>query len=158
MTEQAPWTVPNRAEERGYRRKRKRVVLTFGGHETLGGLEIVVRSMTLGQAMDMQAQSQEYASAEVGSAAERAALERLLQEFGTFVESWNYLDDEGRPVGFSWELLRDDFDYKESMLIINTYREATQGVAAPLPQTSAGGPPSVEAQIPMDVASPSLAS
>lgn len=155
--EVAPWTVPNRAEKRGYERKRKRMTLAFDGHATLDGLEIVCRNVSLGTAMDMQTLFAEFRRAPEGSNEERAALTSVLEMFGGMVESWNYQVD-GIPRSFAWEMLRDEFDYDETMAILNAHATATQGVPAPLQRTSADGPPSVEAQIPMDVPSQSRAS
>lgn len=155
--ELASFTVPNRVEKRAYERKRKRVTLAFDGHPTLDGLEIACRSVSLGTALDMNVLFAEFRRAESGSDEERAALVATLERFGELVEGWNY-QVGGQDVAFSWQMLRDEFDYDETMAILNAHTAVTQGVAAPLPQTSADGQPSVEAQIPMDVSSPSLAS
>lgn len=155
--EVAPWTVPNRAEKRGYERKRKRLTLAFDGHATLDGLEIVCRTVSLGVALDMNAQFAVFRRAPSGSPEEAEALAAVLEMFGSMVESWNYQQD-GTAIPFAWEMLRDEFDYEETMAILNAHTVATQGVEAPLPRTSADGQPSVEAQIPMDVSSQSRAS
>ncbi|MDN5854311.1 MAG: hypothetical protein L0K86_15955 [Actinomycetia bacterium] len=163
MTEdQAAFTVPNRAANRTYRRKRKRLTLAFDGHPTLDGLEIVCRSVSLGAVLELQARFVAYQRAESGSTEEAHQLEELLTRFAGMVQSWNYTDEDEAgqlvEVGFSWQMLRDEFDYDETMTILNAHTRAVQGVSDPLSQTSGDGQPSVEAQIPMDVASSSQAS
>lgn len=156
------FVVPNRVEKRGYERKRRRLTLAFDGHETLDGLEITCRSVSLGSVMDLQARFADFQRAEAGSDAEREALNTMLEEFGGMVDSWNYRDlgADGVMVDvpFTWQMLRDEFDFVESMAIVNAHLAAVQGVAGPLRQTSADGQPSAEAQIPMDVPSESRAS
>lgn len=145
------FTVPNRQEKRAYERKRAQITLAFDGHATLDGLEITCRQVSLGKVMDLMALGAAYQRAETGSDVEREALCAMLREFGEMVSGWNYQED-GQDVPFTWEMLRDEFDYAESMAIVNAHQDAVQGVAAgsPLPQTSAGGQPSVEVSIPMD--------
>lgn len=155
--EVAPWTVPNREEKRGYERKRKRLTLAFDDHATLDGLEIICRSVPMGVAFELAILADTF-NDEADAKAKRAAGLQLAQEFVQLCEDWNYRDEDGRQVELTPEFLLAEFDPDEFLLVLSTWQQASTGTAAPLPQTSADGPPSVEAQIPMDVPSESRAS
>ncbi len=151
------WTVPNRADRRGYQRKRKRLTLAFDGHATLDGLEIVCRSVPMGVALELALLADAFGD-ESDASVKRSAGLQLAQEFVQLCEGWSYEDDDGQPVELTAAFLLSEFDPDEFLTMLRTWQQASTGVAAPLPQTSDAGQPSAEVQIPMDVPSPSLAS
>lgn len=155
--EEVSWHVPNRAEKRGYQRKRKRFTLRFDDHPTLSGLEVVARSVSFGRLLELQEFVNAFDEAADAGAAKRAA-HVLVEEFAMVVESWNYRDEDDREVPFTAAFLLSEFDPDEAMQIMRAWMRATQGVTDPLPQTSADGQLSAEVQIPMDVPSQSRAS
>lgn len=80
-----------------------------------------------------------------------------LKTMGEKLLSWNLEDEDGQPVPATSEgVLQQD---KDLMIAICTaWLDALRGVSGPLEQTSPDGGPSLEASIPMDVPSESLAS
>lgn len=137
----------------GFKVKRKVFRLKFKDSE-LDGLEVLARSLNTGQFLEME--SAKIERAEGGKVAE-GATQRMLELLAGALESWNAEDEDGVPIPATMDGIRSqDLDF--SMTIINAWTDAIAGVSAPLPETSSGGQPSLEASIPMDVPSPSLAS
>lgn len=138
----------------GFKVKRKVFKLVFKDTD-LDGLEVLAHSLNTGQFLEMETAKAERAE---GGKAGESATQRMLELFAGALVSWNAEDDEtGEPIPTTMDGIRSqDLDF--NMKIIEAWTEAIGGVKAPLPQTSADGRPSVEASIPMDVPSASLAS
>jgi hypothetical protein len=138
----------------GFKVQRKTYKLRFQGTD-LDGLVVVARSLTTGQLLELE--SARLARAEGGKGSEGATQEMVRLLADALVE-WNADDENGQPIPPTLEgLLSQDSDF--SMAIINAWQEAVVGARAPLSQTSSDGQPSaLEASIPMDVPSESLAS
>ncbi|WP_143591555.1 hypothetical protein [Thermoactinospora rubra] len=87
----------------------------------------------------------------------RAEFLELLREFGKYLVSWNLHDEDDRPVPCT----PDEFvalDPRFVREVLDQWAEALVGVSAPLDGSSPGGDPSLEASLPMEALSPSLAS
>lgn len=84
-------------------------------------------------------------------------MEQLVLEFGRYLVSWNLEDEDGQAVPCTPESFMDQ-DLAFVMEVVQRYGESISGVSAPLPQSSSGGAPSLEASLPMEPLSPSLAS
>jgi hypothetical protein len=126
----------------GYRVKRKVYKLVFADEE-MAGLEVVARSMTTGQLIELNGKDS-------GHGAQSDA-------FASALVSWNLEDEDGAPVPATLEGIRSlevDFTLK----IMNAWLDAVNGVSAPLDPSSSGGLPSVVGSIPMETLSASLAS
>lgn len=137
----------------GFKVKRKTYRLIFKDTE-LDGLEVLAHSLNTGQFLELETAKAE--RAEGGKAAE-GATQRMLGLLAGALVSWNAEDEDGQPIPTTMEGIKSqDLDF--NMKIIEAWTDAIGGVKAPLQQTSADGRPSVEASIPMDVPSESLAS
>ena len=79
----------------------------------------------------------------------------LYDAFGSVLVSWNYEEPEGHPVPATVESLRD-LEFDLALAIIRAWLDAVAGVSAPLGEPSGDGDRSLEASLPMEVASPSL--
>lgn len=133
----------------GYRPKRKIYDLDFSDHPDpdMHGLRVKLRAVDTGQALGLEA-----AMEEGGDGGIMATLTILA---GQLIE-WNIEDDDG-PVPVSLDaVMAQELDF--NMTIVNAWREAIAGVSAPLDSDSPDGGPSLEASIPMEVPSESLAS
>jgi hypothetical protein len=115
---------------------------------------VTARSLNTGQFLEFQAARLSQAS---GGAAAEPATQKMLQMLSDAIVSWNAETEDGQKIPFTMDGLRTlELDF--TMAIINAWTNAINGVDAPLSGTSAGGQPSVEASIPMDVPSASLVS
>lgn len=134
----------------GYRHQIPRVTVTFEeGHE-YHGCEAVLRKLTLGEYLEI-----------IGIDTDNPGVAHIghqLQRMGDKLISWNLEDpDTGSPVPAMHEaILQQDKDLM--MAICGAWLDGMAGVAAPLEQTSPDTPPSLEASIPMEPPSSSLAS
>lgn len=130
----------------GYKPKRKVYVLNFEGEE-FDGLVIKANSLSTGAFIEISERAQ--VAAEEGTPATR----RLLSDFVAEIVEWNLEKDDGTLWPVSLEALLAQ-DFKFSMALHNAWMAAIGGVDAPLVESSTGGEKSLEASIPMDVASP----
>jgi len=120
----------------------------------MAGLEVTARGLNTGQFLDFQAA--QLARAAGGDKA-KGATEWMLQMLADAMVSWNVETKHGERVPTTMDGLRTlELDF--NMAIIDAWMDALKGVPAPLSPTSSDGRPSLEASIPMDVPSPSLAS
>lgn len=128
----------------GFKVKRKVFRLVFKDTD-LEGLEVMARSLTTGQLIELQ---------EAQKGGMHAAVTTM---FAAALVSWNLEDEDGSPVPATLEGVRSmEIDFNNA--VIGAWTDAVVGVKAPLSPTSSDGQPSVEASIPMDVPSVSLAS
>lgn len=88
--------------------------------------------------------------------AQAARLEVMQMLVGALL-SWNVDDKQGNPVPLTVEGLTGRGRHFNAQLM-DAWTDALVGISAPLPQTSTDGLPSVEASIPMETSSESLAS
>lgn len=132
----------------GYKPKRKIYNLNFEGTE-YEGLAVSIRGLNTGQYMDMVT-----AKAEVEAGGET---NNLLTIMASRLVSWNVEDDDDLPVPPTLDGIKTQ-DLDLNLSIVNAWTTAMAGVPAPLEQPSSDGGSSLEASIPMDVLSPSLAS
>lgn len=137
----------------GYKVKPKGYRLRFEDPD-MDGLVIVARGQNTGQYLEFQAAQAVRAA---GGAAAQGATEQMLRMFADAIIEWNLEGDDDQPLPPTMDSLRAlDLDF--NLTAISAWMDAVNGVSAPLPQTSTGGSTSVEASIPMDVPSASLAS
>lgn len=132
----------------GYRHKKKRINLTFEpGHE-YEGLEVTLRSLTLGEWLEISG------IGEVDS----AAVDAQLHRFAESLISWNLEDeDTGAPIPTTPEAVYAQ-DRDLILALATAWMDAIAGVADPLDPSSTDGQPSLEASLPMAPLSESLAS
>ncbi|MGW8326470.1 hypothetical protein ACWGLE_01040 [Streptomyces sp. NPDC055897] len=131
----------------GFQFKTPRINIAFApGHE-YHGLEVVLRKLTLQEFLDING---------IGEVQDMHAGHQL-KTMGEKLLSWNLEDEDGTPVPATSEsVLRQDKDLM--IAICEAWLGGLQGVSAPLEQPSPGTETSLEASIPMDVPSESLAS
>lgn len=143
----------------GKRITRKTFKLSFQPDTPLDGLTTVVRGLSLGKALELQKNA---ADKDKGGAEGKQAIERMVELLAEHLVEWDAEDEDGVPIPPTVEgLLSQDVDFV--MSIIDAWQSAVTAATSvpesdPLPGTSTGGQPSVEASIPMDVPSESLAS
>jgi hypothetical protein len=138
----------------GYKVKRKIFKLSFQGTDW-DGLEVVARSLNTGQFIELRAAQ---ATSRAGGDGAEDATGRMLELLAGALIEWNAEDeDTGQPIPPTLDGLHSqDLDF--TVKIIDVWTDAIAGVRGPLRQTSSDGQPSLEASIPMDVPSESLAS
>jgi hypothetical protein len=132
----------------GFRKKSRVFDLTFEDTEDLAGLEVQVRSKSLGEYLEIVGLKD--------SAIDGPVLIRQLEEFAKALVSWNLEEEDGTPVPPTRDaVFAQD---KDMMLTIATrWFERLEGaVEAPLPQSSPVGEPSQVASIPTETLSAPL--
>ncbi|NUP18432.1 MAG: hypothetical protein HOZ81_20575 [Streptomyces sp.] len=128
--------------------------LKFDESSDLAGLEVTARSLNTGQFLEFQ---EAQAVRARGGEAAKGATQQMLEMLSGAILSWNAETPSGEAIPHTMDGLRTlDLDF--NMAVIDAWMDALNGVSAPLPQTSTDGAPSVEASIPMDAPSASLAS
>lgn len=132
----------------GYKPKRKIYNLNFDGTD-YEGLAVSIRGLNTGQYMDMVT-----AKAEVEAGGET---NHLLTIMASRLVAWNVENDDDTAVPPTLDGIKTQ-DLDLNLAIVNAWTTAMAGVPAPLEQPSTDGGSSLEASIPMDVLSPSLAS
>lgn len=152
----------------GYKRKRKIYKLTFTGDSELEGLEVMARSLSVGQMLelvkladsagmvDARAFGGPLAADPVGAdSAEMskeavAAVEGMIGYFAKALMTWNLEDEDGKKIPATLKGLKDqDTDFV--LKIIGEWMTAASGVSADLGKGSTSGPRFPEVSIPMDV-------
>jgi len=137
----------------GFKVQRKTFRLRFKDSE-MAGLEVLAKSLTTGQFLEMEHARAARAAGDAGSEGATATMIDLLA--GALV-SWNAEDEAGMPIPATAEGIRSqDLDF--TMQVIDAWTDAIAGVPRPLSQPSSDGLPSLEASIPMDVPSELLVS
>jgi len=137
----------------GYQIGQKVYRLVFDDGD-LAGLEVRTRSLPLGALLDIAKLAglagKQFDVADLGE------VEKLFSLFADALLSWNVEDEAGAAVPATPEGLRL-LDFGTVIQLISEWIEAVAGVAVPLPKTSSGGQPSLEASMPMEPLSPSPA-
>lgn len=132
----------------GYVPKRKIYKLAFEDAE-MDGLVVRVRGLSTGQYIDLMGLKQKAEGGDDSGELFEFLAERLVD--------WNVEEEDGTPVPADLTGIRAQ-DMPFTMAIINAWTKAMADVPAPLGQPSTSGASSLEASIPMDALSPSLAS
>lgn len=131
----------------GSRRNPKLYKLVFDEDTEYPGLEVTLRSLTIGQMRAIRTDGDDDEILVVGSA--KLIAKQLV--------SWNREDEDGNPLPPTLEsLMGEEADLIN--LIVDRWTQAIRGVSAPLEQPSNDGEPSAVESIPMAPLSPSLAS
>lgn len=134
----------------GFRRKRKQFELTFEGDSELDGLVVTMESMPLGEYMEMSGLDGAGDGWEIGD---------MLKRFAKALISWNLQEEDGTPVPpTEAAVMAEDSD--QMLTVATAWMKAVKGVQkdSPLPESSPDGELSLEASIPMETPSESLAS
>jgi len=92
-----------------------------------------------------------------GGAEGKAARLRTVEIFVSALVSWNATDKQGQPTPMTVEGVLS-LGHRFNSCVMDAWTDALVGISAPLSPTSSDGLPSLEASIPMDVPSASLAS
>jgi hypothetical protein len=134
----------------GFKVPRKAYKLRFQGE--FDGLEVTARSLRLDQLLELEDARAERA------AGDTSATHRMLEMLTEALVDWNAEDeDTGEPIPRTIEGVKSQ-DPDFYMAVLDAWHTAMVKVPDPLPETSNDGVPSLEASIPMDVPSESLAS
>ncbi|WP_377271929.1 hypothetical protein [Peterkaempfera sp. SMS 1(5)a] len=138
----------------GFKVKRKTYKLVWQEGHDLEGLEVMVRSLDTGQFLKLTGAR---ADRDAGGEQEENGTRRMLDMLAANLVSWNAEDEDGQPIPATIDgILAQDVAF--NVAVIDAWTEAINGVPAPLSQTSSDGQPSLEASIPMETPSESLAS
>jgi hypothetical protein len=129
----------------GYKRNPKIYQLTFDETTDYPGLEVQVRTLTMGQLLSVWT-----AEGGAGSA-------RTFELFMDRLVSWNLEDEQGLPVPITREAVEAEDDDLVNA-IIKRWTDAVLGVPAPLDAGSNSGGPSVAESTLAEIPSQSLAS
>lgn len=133
----------------GFRPKKKIYKLVFET-EDMAGLEVAMRSVSIGSMMKMLRVADAAKRENIGA----DEVEDLFKRFASALEHWNVEDDAGGPVPVTYEgVASQDLDFV--MAVFEAWFEAVMDVDAGLGKGSASGGNSVEASLPMDPRSPS---
>ncbi|GGU13294.1 hypothetical protein [Streptomyces violascens] len=131
----------------GFQFKAPRINLAFEPDHDYHGLEVTLRKLNLQEFLDING---------IGDVEDMHAGHQL-RTMGEKLLSWNLEDEDGQPVPATVDgVLRQDKDLM--IAICSAWLDALRGVSAPLEQSSPDTGPSLEASIPMDAPSESLAS
>jgi hypothetical protein len=134
----------------GYRHKAKRINVKFEAPHEFAGFEAVLRGKSLGGFLDLQG---------IGEV-DKSSLGEQLREMSQSLISWNLEDeDTGQPVPVTPEAVMGQ-DQDLMIALATAWMDGLAGAAVkgPLETTSTDGPPSLEASLPMEPLSESLAS
>jgi hypothetical protein len=132
----------------GFKPKKKIYELKFEGDPDLDGLVVKLRGLNTGQTLGIET------AREDGS---EDAVNGMLRTYADRLVEWNIEGDNGETLPLTLDSilgLEPDLNNK----VIRAWTDAINGVPAPLDSASPDGVPSLEASIPMDVPSESLAS
>ncbi|MGH7774463.1 MAG: hypothetical protein ACREQA_19745 [Candidatus Binatia bacterium] len=134
----------------GYVRKAPVVKLIFSGEE-YEGLEIRMKSMPLGDFLDLDSQVRDTGDDN------SEAFENVIKRVASKLISWNLVQEDQTPIPATFEgLLEQDLVFVRD--ILDAYRVSLFGVDTPLPSSSDSGRQLEEELIPMETLSKSLVS
>jgi hypothetical protein len=137
----------------GFKIQRKIYRLVFKDPD-YEGLEVTARELSAGQLWEF-AEAEEKAKA--GGAGAMEGRRKTMQMLADALVSWNAETEDGEPIPTTLEgMLSQGPGFTGR--VMDAWTDALVGIAAPLPQTSSDGQPSVEASIPMESPYVSLAS
>ncbi|HEY6432135.1 MAG TPA: hypothetical protein VIZ17_09130, partial [Acetobacteraceae bacterium] len=134
---------------KGFRPKKKIYKLVFESAD-MEGLEVAMRSVSIGSMLKMAAVADAAKREEVDA----AGLEDMFARFARALEHWNVEDDAGEAVPADLNGVRSqDADFV--MAIFEAWFEAVMNVGDDLGKDSSSGGTSPEASLPMAPLSPS---
>jgi hypothetical protein len=125
----------------GYKRKRKTYRLDFSDTEW-NGLEVRVKGLTTGEYLQLVQLS---ATSEEGD----SETEAMLKMFASHLISWNLEDDEGDPIGTSFEDIKEN-DFTMNMSIVRAWTDALASVPEKVEKKFTTGDAALVASIPME--------
>lgn len=132
----------------GYKRNPKIYKLVFDETTDYPGLEVQVKTITMGQLIAMRTGKQDD---------DKDGTQVSVELLADRIVSWNLEDENGAPVPATLEAIYEEDD--DLILgIINRWTDAVSAVRAPLQQSSPSGEPSLVESVPMEALSESLAS
>jgi hypothetical protein len=140
----------------GFKKPKRTYVLEFQDETDYEDLVVKVRPPTVGEALRNMDLSWMYED-ELTEEQRVAKLMELYELFLTRLVSWNIEDEDDQPVPTTLEGLQS-LDQDFGLRIVRSWLFETSAVSRPLESGSPGGDPSVEASIPMEPPSQSLAS
>jgi hypothetical protein len=129
----------------GYKRQRKIYNLVFDETTDYPGLEVQVRTLTMGQLVGV------WTGEGGGSSA------RTFELFMDRLVGWNLEDEDGKPVPVTREAVEAEDDDMVNA-IVRRWTDAVLGVPAPLGDGSSSGGTSPEESVLTEIPSQSLAS
>lgn len=118
------------------------------------GLEVSAYELSTGELWEFMAREN---TGKGGGPEAAAARRRVVEIFADALVSWNAEDKDGNPIPMTADGVLS-LGHRFNVRVMDAWTDALVGISAPLPQTSSDGQPSLEASIPMDVPSESLAS
>ncbi|WP_097865958.1 hypothetical protein [Streptomyces sp. rh34] len=131
----------------GYRHKAKKITVKFEEPHEYAGFEAVLRGKTLGEFLNLQG---------IGEV-DKSSLFEQLREMSQSLLSWNLEDETGAPVPVTPAAVFEQ-DQDLMLALATAWMNGLAGVSAPLEPSSTDGQPSLEASLPMEPLSESLAS
>lgn len=132
----------------GYQHKRKKINVRFEEPHEYAGFEATLRGQHLGGFLNLMG---------IGEV-DLSSLGDQLREMGKALVSWNLEDeDTGEPVPATPEAAMAQ-DQDLMIALAKGWTDGLRGIPTPLEQSSTDGPPSLEASLPMEPLSESLAS
>jgi hypothetical protein len=135
----------------GYRKPAKHYRLIFDDDE-YRGLEVVVRSASIGAYLDFTEMGRDIGEAgNLRNEQVKGRVEQLLDGFATALVEWNLQEDDGTPVPATLAGVRAQ-EYVFMLPVINTWLDAVGRPSPPLGGGSPPGDPTLEASLPMEVA------
>ncbi|MFJ4837180.1 hypothetical protein [Streptomyces sp. NPDC088746] len=133
----------------GYRHKAKRINVSFAEPHEFAGFEAVLRGKSLAGFLDLQG---------IGEV-DKSSLGEQLREMSLSLISWNLEDEEtGAPVPVTPEAVMAQDQDLMIALAAAWMDGLAGGIKGPLEPSSTDGQPSLEASLPMEPLSESLAS
>lgn len=131
----------------GSRRNPTLYKLVFSDDTDYAGLEMTLRSVTIGQMRTLRS----------GISSEAEANDQLLTLIASRLVEWNREDEDGTPLPPTKESLEGE-ELGFIHVVLDRWTTAVMGVAAPLESGSNAGEISPEVNIPTEALSSSLAS
>ncbi len=133
--------------------RRKTYDLRFGD-PSLGGLQVSIRACDVGTMLEVRTLSR---AGFMGLEEANEHVQRMITILTEHLVGWNLETEDGQPVPATEEGLRRQ-DRELLAEIVTTWRDAVEGVSAPLLMPSPSGGMSAVASIPMETLSEDLAS
>lgn len=153
----------------GYRKKAKTYNLNWApGHE-LHGLEVSLRGLTVAKVFAIGNSASAFTTDAKGALTTGSdATEDMFQTFAGCLQRWNLEDEDGTPIPATMEgIATQDFEFILELIVTwmeavssvtgNKAGEGGEGGDSPLPASSDSGLAALEASLPMEALSPSLA-
>jgi hypothetical protein len=125
----------------GFQRVTKPIALTFDEDHELHGLEVTLKTPSLGEFMELADQAGKVESIEDA--------EKGFRRLADFIVSWNLEDEAGEPIKPSYEALVAQ-DAAFTRLLVDAFMASVGTVSRPLPLGSNDGDNPIVASLPME--------